>query len=303
MRGNSHRVSVSTLREADVSLILAGLLVMGLVYPVQTLRWLLLLRARGIETDVWRTYRLIMVSLFFNVCMPGTTGGDVVKAYYAANRSDRRADALMTIVFDRLSGLLGLLVFAGLIGLINFRHPLTRSIAVTAWSGLLAATLVYFCYSSHRLRVLLGAIRLDRLPMIGRILATLDAAAVAYRRHLGVVAAAIAISAACHLALSLAMLTAAMGLGMKAPAGMLMTVTPALVLAGSLPVSYQGIGVQEGVAQALIYDPPYVTMNQIVVMLMIFRLYILFYALCGSSFLLRGDIHLRAAAEFRRKNA
>ena len=284
------------LRTADVRLLVGGLVVMGLVYPVQALRWFILLRARQINTSWSRTFRLYMVGLFFNVCMPGTTGGDVVKGYYAVRHGDRRADALMTIVFDRLSGLLGLFIFAGLIGLANLDNALSRRIAITAWTMLLALVIGYATYSSRRLRNLLRTERLERIPWVGKLLGMLDTAAVAYRHHLVAVAAAIVISAMTHFILALAMLLAGLALGMKAPLGMLLTVNPALVFAGGLPISYQGIGVQEGVAKYLIEDPPHVTMNQIVGMLLMFRLYIVCYALTGALFLFRGDVDLREAS-------
>ena len=285
------------LRQANVGLLVIGLMVMGLVYPTQALRWFILLRAREIDTNWPRTFRLYMVGLFFNVCMPGTTGGDVVKGYYAVRHGDRRADALMTIVFDRLAGLLGLFVFAGLVGLTNFDNVLSRRIAITAWTVLLTLLVGYAIYSSRGLRKLLHTNRLKQIPWIGKLLGTLDTAAVAYRHHLVAVAAAIAISTATHFVLSVAMLLAGTALGMEAPLGMLLTVNPALVFAGGLPVSYQGIGVQEGVAKYLIEDPPHVTMNQIVGMLLLFRLYIVCYAVTGAFFLFRGDVRLRASSD------
>ena len=78
---------VSMLRTANTQWLVFGLLAISLVYPIITLRWWLLLRARGIPVTLWNTFRLTMVGHFFNFCMPGTTGGDLVKAYYAAQRS------------------------------------------------------------------------------------------------------------------------------------------------------------------------------------------------------------------------
>jgi hypothetical protein len=48
----------------------------------------------------------------------------------------------------------------------------------------------------------------------------------------------------------------------------------------------------EGLAMAMLLKPPIATPNQIVGMLLMFRLYQMAYSLLGSLFLLKGDIHL-----------
>src|SRR5690606_41348092 len=65
--------------QADVGLLIAGLLLVGLVTPLQAWRWLMLMRCRGLDPGYLKSLRLNLVGLFFNFCMPGMTGGDLIK--------------------------------------------------------------------------------------------------------------------------------------------------------------------------------------------------------------------------------
>ncbi len=277
-------------------LVLALLMVLG-IYPLQTLRWRLLLHARGIAVSWWRCLRLTMVGTFFNYCMPGTTGGDVVKAYYAARHSDRRADAVMSIIVDRVAGLVGLVLLAALAGLLILDDPAARRVTAWVWMGLAAFLILAAFYLSVRLRRLTGLDRLiAKLP--GRGLAQkADAAAVAFGNHKMTVVAAIALSVPVHLLLALATALSGLALGLEAPLLLLLTVIPVAFLGGALPISYQGLGIMEGIAIPLLVHAESTTASptQIVAMLLLIRLYQIIWSLSGAAFLLRGDIHIRAA--------
>jgi uncharacterized membrane protein YbhN (UPF0104 family) len=134
---------------------------------------------------------------------------------------------------------------------------------------------------------------LKRLPG-GEMLAKVDAAAVAYRHHKIAVLASVLVSLPMHLSLASAVALAGYALGMTHPWGLMLAVVPVLLLAGSVPLTYQGLGVMEWIALTLLLTPNLATANQIIGMLLIFRLFMVAWALTGSIFILRGDIHLFA---------
>ncbi len=76
-----------TLRQARWHLLLVGLLLVAVLPVGQSLRWWLLMRCRGLDPGYAKALRLSLVSMFFNFSLPGMTGGDLVKAYYAAKGS------------------------------------------------------------------------------------------------------------------------------------------------------------------------------------------------------------------------
>ncbi len=285
----------TTLRHANLWLLLAGWLLVAPLYPIQAYRWLLLMRSRGLEVTFGRAFKLVMVGSFFNYCMPGSTGGDVAKAYYAARNSSRRADAVMSVIFDRIAGLLGLVLLAGIAGLTMLHDPVARQ--VTLWIGITATivTLLSGIYFSRRLRATLGLDwLLAKLPD-GGLLAKIDQAAVSYRDHKLSVLGAILLSLPVHICLAVSGALAAFALGMVMSwdqLGLLLTVVPVLFLAGSVPLTFQGLGVMEGLGLAMIAHPPLATPNHVVGMLLIIRLYQIVYSMFGSLALLGGDVHM-----------
>lgn len=281
------------LGEARTWLLGLGLLLIGPVYGLQAVRWWVLMRARRLGVGLWQAARLYMVGSFFNYCMPGMTGGDVLKAFYAARREDRRADAVVSVAADRAAGMGGMLLFAALGGLTILHDPLARIVAIWLWSGLLAVIVIVGLYLAPPVRRASGRV-LAHVPLPGRgLLAAVDDALFAYRRHPGAVVIATGLSVLAHLMLAGGTAAAGYALGIDAPVGRLLTVLPVLFMAGSVPLTYQGLGVMEGLGMALLLEPPAVTANQIIGMLLMVRLYQIFYSLTGALILIRGDIHLR----------
>lgn len=77
-------------------------------------RWHLLLRAFQVEARFRDVMRLGWIGLLFSQVIPGSTGGDLVKGFYIARESpDRRAEAVLSVVLDRIFGLVGLMILAG----------------------------------------------------------------------------------------------------------------------------------------------------------------------------------------------
>ncbi|WP_432799776.1 lysylphosphatidylglycerol synthase transmembrane domain-containing protein [Poriferisphaera sp. WC338] len=283
---------VSTLREANYTKLAIGFLLIGLIFPMQAMRWWLLLTCRGLAVSKRKAYRLTMVGLFFNFCMPGMTGGDVVKAYYAAKGSGSRSTAIMSVALDRVAGLFGLILLAGIVGLWMLDHDLARKITIIIWLGIGAIVIGGCIYFSGRTRKALGVAWLMGKMSQDNPLNKIDQAAVAYRHHKWTVLAAIAISLPVHLAQVGAVSLAGYALGMQTNLGLMFVVLPLIFLAGSMPISYQGLGVMEGLGIAFLAIGDVATNNQVVGMLLLMRIFFVIYALCSSIFVLRGNIHL-----------
>jgi hypothetical protein len=158
-------------------------------------RWWWLLRANRLEVGFFEVQRLAWIGFFFNNVIPGTTGGDVVKAVYIAKRcSTDRVRALVSVVVDRIVGLLSLLLVGSLASLLAVnRFP---TFAIVVW--LTAAGILLLCVLllSPGLRRLVRFDQLiTRLPKrTGQILEEIDAAILQYRGHLSGIAAWILVS-------------------------------------------------------------------------------------------------------------
>ncbi|MAE64041.1 MAG: hypothetical protein CMJ18_07175 [Phycisphaeraceae bacterium] len=283
---------VTTLKGASVGWLITGLVVLAPIFPLLAARWWLLLRARGLHVGFGKSMKLLLVGNFFNYCMPGTTGGDVIKAYYAASGSDRKADAAMSVVVDRVVGTLGLILVGGAAGLTMWENEVARRITASIW--LLAAVLVVggFVYLSPAVR---SALRLEKilakLPA-GGLLSSIDQAVVAYRDHKATIVAAVGLAVLIQCCNISSAVIGGYALGIEHPVRLVATVVPVLLFGAAIPISYQGLGIQEAIGMPLLVQPPLCTANQMIGMLMLYRVYMIAYSLTGSYFVFRGDVRM-----------
>lgn len=100
-------------RAADANGLVWGLGMFVILIALGICRWQLLLRVQGIRISNYRATWITAAGLFFNAFMIGATGGDVLKAWYAAEAApDRKPQAILSIAVDRLIGMLGLFTLA-----------------------------------------------------------------------------------------------------------------------------------------------------------------------------------------------
>ena len=105
---------------------------MGMTIVLGLLRWRMVLGVQGLNLSLLRTAEISLVAHFFNSFLLGSTGGDLLKAYYAARETHhKKTEAVMTVLVDRLVGLFAMLLFAVLMMLPN--------LALLARHGRLAA--------------------------------------------------------------------------------------------------------------------------------------------------------------------
>jgi uncharacterized protein (TIRG00374 family) len=77
-----------------------------------SVRWRWLARPLGFTQGPGQFLGMYFVGMFFNVVLPTSVGGDVVRAWYLDGHSGRRLPAFVSVFADRVSGLLVLLTLA-----------------------------------------------------------------------------------------------------------------------------------------------------------------------------------------------
>jgi len=87
-------------------------------------RYRLLLGALKLPGSLGQAFSWTMIGSFFDLAMPLSNGGDLVKAYYVARHAGRgrRSLAVLSVLLDRIVGLLALFVFAWLVCLFAGRQ-------------------------------------------------------------------------------------------------------------------------------------------------------------------------------------
>lgn len=175
-------------------------------------RWYVLVRAQDLPFTIRSALRLGLIGLYWSTFLPGSIGGDIIKAAFITREQSRRTVAVATVLLDRVIGLCGLIWLVTLLGsFMNMVHvdetsPLAaegkgvlRVILFTA-TGLSAASVIAwlvmgFFSQSWSART---AERLERIPKIGISVAELWRAVWLYRRRGKSVALALGLALVGH---------------------------------------------------------------------------------------------------------
>ena len=169
------RLVWSHVRTMDPAWIVAAILCFAPVLLVVSWRWRMLLAVHGVHLRFWRIFELTMIGQFFSAMGVGTTGGDVIKIFYAARAvPQRRAAVAFTIIVDRVIGLVALLLFGVMLSIPNLNlllsHHNTKVATATfylfAVAGVTASLLA--CISPFVLRIQTLRALVKKLPLVHR---------------------------------------------------------------------------------------------------------------------------------------
>ena len=235
----------AVLRGADWRWWGAGLALMLAVQAVAAVRWAMLARPVGFDLPLVLFVRRFFEGLFFNLFLPTSIGGDVVKAYRLADTTGGRVLAACTVLADRLAGLTALGVI-GTTALVAHQRSLaaTSSLAVgVAIAGgvmLVARTVVA---------------NLERLVAIlprNRAVDLLAARLLPYQRRPSLITSAIGWGLVVQIGGVLSTACVARSLGVAIPLPTWFMVVPLVSLMTVLPISIGGMGVREGMMTVML---------------------------------------------------
>ena len=222
----SERLDASALlalRDTWPWLLLAFLLMLP-PYFIVSVRFAVVLRSQEIPAPFGLAVRWTMIGSFFDLAMPSSNGGDVLKAGLVARHfgAGMRTRAVMAVAFDRVLGLVGLFLLASLVGIAGWgflREVKGHAALLAAAFGGSVGVLVAF-------RVL-GARRLYNSAWLGRIFARGGAGDLLrklvrafndLRERPALLAAALALSVLNHVFWCASLLCIARALGNDVPA-------------------------------------------------------------------------------------
>ena len=232
-------------RDLDTTRLWAAVGLLFAAAGVSIVRWWRLLAVAGCRTTLATATRLTFLGFFFNLVVPGLTGGDVIKAVLVVRENPgRRADALISVVVDRGIGLVTLVGLAAGVVLFSSEAFADVRVAVLATFAAMVLVLLLAMHSAPRRILRLEGV-LRRLPQQER-LKSLDRALRIYADHPFEVAGAVLLSVANHALIATAIwqLGRAFG-GTELGWTEYMGVTAIANVVSSLPVAPAGWGVGE----------------------------------------------------------
>ncbi len=241
-----HPAVLRVFRDIDPGWALAALALFFAGNCMVVTRWWRLLRAIGLATTWFGVFRLNFLGMFFNAVVPGLTGGDLVKAVIVARESPgRRTDAVVSVMVDRLIGVVALASIAAAViflveGFEDLRLPVLLFLSIAIVGALV--------YTSRRLRRL---VRFDafiaKLPL-GDKFKLLDDAVLLYKQHQAEVVVAVLISLANHMVYVTGVWLLGLACGVtltEVPWQKYLVIMPIANIVTALPLTPGGLGVGE----------------------------------------------------------
>lgn len=213
---------------------------------ISAVKWLVLARAQGFETSLWRLFLLYMVGYFFNHILPTSVGGDVVRAYELGRTNGRHNEAVASVFMERFTGFTTLMVFVVIALAFNSEFLADERLAIAlavASAGYILLT--WLVFSRSTLDALSARIR---APIVGRLLQKarkLQDAIYLYRGRRRAMTLAMVYSIAFYLMTVAIMYVGCLSLGVRVQLEALFGAVPLILLLFTIPISIGGIGLQE----------------------------------------------------------
>ena len=290
---------VRLVEHARLGFLLAALSVLPISYFITSRRWHLLLEALDIHLTQASTFVLNMVGSFYNSFMPGSTGGDLVKAYYAAKHTTHKVRAVLSVIVDRLIGVVALIILGGAMAFTQWNVLDCRRVALAS-SAILLVTfvgLIVFYLPGWRRATGLDWL-LKRLPMQKQVHHAVEAMELYGRRPIASLTALV-MTFPVHITTIVCGTFAGLAFRIDRqhmPLTYYWTVIPVITLVAALPISPQGAGVMEAFAILLTKNHG-VTVTQAIGLANAVRFGQMFWNLLAGIFVLRGGYHAPSEQE------
>lgn len=247
-RGDFRSDLAAVLRSADPAWVAAGFGLAGIAQFLCLVRWWMFVRIAGVGAGLAECTPIFFAGQFSNLFLPGGAGGDVVKVGVLAARGRDLGRSAVSVVMDRIAGLLSMVVVGS--GLMLWQSDWLASSAVVA--GLARGIGIY-------LAVLLALVVLSVFLSMRGVVSRLPAwwpwrarllelsgvylqGAVQWRRTCG----AVGLSVVMLLTFFLTYYCAARAFGLSISPARFLALMPTVDILAGIPVSMGGLGVREG---------------------------------------------------------
>ena len=199
-------------------------------------RWRLIASRVGFQEPLSDFLRFYFIGMFFNLFGPSTVGGDVVRALFLGAPSRRRAVAFHTVIFDRLSGLVMLVLVAvtamALFGRFGLPWPMVLLVAAVGVGMLVGWFLVPPLVRRF-------------LPADGRVSRVVDHDLKPFWTDRSLLLRAAGVSIAFHILQAASLILLGDALSMELDWRYYFIFHPLVSVLSAVPISVAGIGVRE----------------------------------------------------------
>jgi uncharacterized protein (TIRG00374 family) len=215
---------------------------------ISSWRWRILLHSKGIDISLFRLISFYFIGRFFNLFLPTSMGGDVVRIVSVATHSGEKEEALASVFVERLVGMITLLavsICALFFGLRNYDLPvITASLFFVAGLSVLILWLVFDKRLLARISVFLGNRFHPALGVLGKI-TRVQGVIRDYKDNPLVMVKVFGVSCLFYFMAIVNVWVSARAFVPDVAFSSMLLAVPAIMLVMNLPVSIGGLGLME----------------------------------------------------------
>jgi hypothetical protein len=240
------RSLVEIIRQADKGLLALAFLVLFLTYIVCFLRWEMLLKAVNIRLPLARVIVAYCGGIFFSMFLPSTIGGDLVRSIDLSAHTKRPREVVATVLLDRLSGYVGMLIIT--ISALFFGWELIQYRSVAIAVIMLVVLLVVILLVLFNDFIYSKVNRILDAPFAGRVgeaIKGLHQELHIFKQHKKIIFYNVLLSILVQAVSPLAFYVTALSLGIKAHIAYFFVFLPIIGAITTLPISIGGLGLRD----------------------------------------------------------
>lgn len=254
------------LHPASFSILMLSFLFLFINQLIVASRWYLLLRLRDIDIGISAAIKLTFVGFFYNNFLPGSVGGDVLRAWYVTKHTPKQLEAAISVFVDRAIGLVGLLLSAvvafmlfpkrgeagrQLAAAMNFQDLWTKyRLIVVLILGAIASLFIFMAILPKTRRLLW--LCYNYIVTTGRhMFIKISQAVLLYCRRPFWMIALIGMTLFCQTLFIFGLWLVGRELGIRVDFAYYLVFIPVSWVIGMVPVSIGGVGVMEGTLKIL----------------------------------------------------
>ncbi len=273
---------LKSIKNADKGLLLLALVIYFSAYILCLFRWDMLLKGAKIHLSLKRVIISFSGGVFFNALLPSSIGGDLVRSIDLATHTKKPREVVATVLLDRLSGYVGLVIVALLSLLFGWKliHHKSVLLSIAIITGVLIAVLLVlfnrFLYSKIN--------QLLHSPRAGKIRETiknLHQEIHIFRHHKKIIVINLILSVLIQVIGPLTFYITALSLGIKINIIYFFIYLPIIGAITLLPISIGGLGLRENITKIFFVQAGVVD-NAAVAMAILNTLFIFIYAGIGG---------------------
>lgn len=239
---------LNTVALVDPVLLTASITIGLIISLASALKWYMLLQSRNFRIGLWRVYAFYIIGMFFNLILPTSLGGDVVRVHQLKQHSGRGADALASVFVERFTGMATLVLLAACGIVVNLKKFNLPWLTVGLGLGVAGISTIIWLIIDERPVQLIRKVIGKKLPILAGFFAKIDKfhqAVLAYKDDPKALVWALINSLIFYALAIVNVWVSVLAFGAELNLIDMVVAVPVILLIMNLPISIGGIGLME----------------------------------------------------------